>query len=316
MVSGNNVFGSSTSQSDETERIKCWICPAKFFDSEQRYQDHTEKIHQGFRFRCEECTDEVLFVDIADARNHVDDKHDINLQKCPMCECSFNEFNLREHLTEVHGETRRYKCSLCDDGKRFDDRDSYERHIHDQHQGFRVKCPICHRMLKSKLKPHIEYIHSEGMPKCYICSKEYSNKYKLMRHMKCHTDPIEPGATVRCERCDETFESVAKLNYHKAKHQTKIFQCDKCSKMFYRNAALVQHQKVHEERRGELCCEICSRTFSTGSAYRKHMEIHENFKESGEQQPESEHQYENSGVISEDNDELQTPVDSHLSEHK
>ncbi|EAT42942.1 AAEL005577-PA [Aedes aegypti] len=239
-------------QASEAERIRCWICSAKFFDSEQQYQDHTEKIHQGFRYRCEECPNEILFREITDARNHVDELHDLNLQECPSCQNTFNEFNLRKHLREAHGETRQYKCALCENRKTFDDRDTYEQHIQDQHQGHRVKCPICHRMLKSKLKPHLDYIHSEGTAKCYICNKQYSNKYKLMRHLKCHMDPKVPGAQVRCERCDETFESVAKLNYHKAKHQTKVFQCDKCSKMFYRQEALEQHQKVHEAKRDDL----------------------------------------------------------------
>ncbi|XP_029731938.1 zinc finger protein 59 [Aedes albopictus] len=248
-------MSNESADSNETERIRCWICPAKFFDREQQYQDHTEKIHQGYRFRCEECSTETLFTEIADARNHVDELHDINLQQCPLCESSFNEFNLRKHLREVHGEVQHNKCELCEENPTYDDRDSYELHIQDHHQGHRVKCPICHRMLKSKLKPHLDYIHSDGPAKCYICHKEYSNKYKLMRHLKCHTDPKVPGAKVRCERCDETFESVAKLNYHKAKHQTKIFQCDKCSKMFYRHEALVQHQRVHDGKRdrSRLC---------------------------------------------------------------
>ncbi|XP_062564840.1 zinc finger protein 2-like [Armigeres subalbatus] len=265
---------SDINQSSEAERIRCWICPAKFFESEQQYQDHSEKIHRGFRFRCEECPGEVLFREITEAQNHVDDQHDINLQPCPKCENSFNEFNLRKHLREVHAEIQHYKCTLCEDQRQFDDRDSYELHIQNQHQGHRVKCHICHRTLKSKLKPHIDYIHSEGTATCYICDKEYSNKYKLLRHLKCHMDPKVPGATVRCERCDETFESVVKLNYHKAKHQTKVFQCDKCSKMFYRQEALAQHQKTHDERRDGLCCGICGSVFKYPSLLRRHMESH------------------------------------------
>ncbi|XP_053688842.1 zinc finger protein 782-like [Sabethes cyaneus] len=258
---------------EETERIKCWICPAKYFDNEQSYQDHTEKIHQGYQFRCEECEEEVLFKDLHEARQHVDDKHDINTEQCPECGESFNEFNLRKHLLLVHQQTRQYKCALCEN-QEFAEREDYESHIHNQHQGYRCKCTICHRLLKGKLRTHIEYIHSEGTARCNICNKEYSNKYKLMRHLKCHTDPRDPGAVVRCERCNETFESVSKLNYHKTKHQTKIYQCDKCSKMFYRNGALVQHQKSHEGEQ-ELSCDRCNKCFTTSNGLRKHLTFHE-----------------------------------------
>ncbi|XP_055626431.1 zinc finger protein 225-like [Toxorhynchites rutilus septentrionalis] len=271
MASGEPTLNSENDRTQPTERIKCWICPAKFFTAEQEYEHHIEMIHQGFRFCCEECDDVTLFKTIQEARDHVDDRHDINLQQCPNCEKSFNAFNLRRHFSEVHQTVRQYECSLCEK-ERFDDRGKYENHVFHAHQGFRVKCHICHRMLKTKLKPHIEYIHSNGTAKCNICGREYSNKYKLMRHLKCHTDPKEPGTSVRCERCDETFDSVSKLNYHKAKHQTKIHQCDKCSKMFYRNGALVQHQKTHEE--SELHCELCNKSFNNVNHFRKHMRGH------------------------------------------
>ncbi|XP_058464973.1 zinc finger protein 58-like [Malaya genurostris] len=246
MVSKNRRTSKKNDKLEETDRHKCWICPAKFFDNEEQYHQHTEQIHQGYRFRCEECQEETLFKDIDAARDHVDSCHDIRTQTCPKCEKEFNFYNLRKHLLEIHQEITQYKCELCRH-RTFEHRSSFEDHIYSKHQGFREKCPICHRMLKSKLKTHIEYIHSEGVPKCNICNKEYSNKYKLIRHLKCHTDPREPGASVRCERCNETFESMIKLNYHKTKHQTKIYQCDKCSKMFYRIGALDQHQKTHEK---------------------------------------------------------------------
>ncbi|XP_058835996.1 zinc finger protein 319-like [Topomyia yanbarensis] len=247
MAGGKSKPNKKDEHIEETDRLKCWICPAKFFDSTEQYHQHIERIHQGYRFRCEDCENETLFKDIDTARDHVNSCHDIKTHPCPNCDQSFNEFNLRKHLQEVHQKVPQYECSLCK-SKPFEDRCSYENHVYNKHQGFRVKCHICHKMLRSKLKTHIEYIHSEGVPRCNICNKEYSNKYKLMRHLKCHTDPREPGASVRCERCNESFESVSKLKYHKAKHQTKIFQCDKCSKMFYRNEALVQHQKTHEEK--------------------------------------------------------------------
>lgn len=259
-------------QEAESEPIKCWICPAKHFSNELDYERHTKDIHNGYRYRCEECKEDVLFRDIEAARDHVDEKHDINVQPCPQCEEQFNAFNLIRHLKEQHGEVHQYRCNLCDDVG-FDDRDGYENHIHDKHEGFRVKCHICHRMLKTKLKTHIEYIHStETTASCKICRKNYSSKYKLMRHMKSHTDPRDPGLSFRCERCDETFESLSKLNYHKAKHQTKVFQCDKCSKMFYRNGSLIQHQKVHESQ--EFVCQECLKSFNNAAALRRHAESH------------------------------------------
>uniref|UniRef100_A0A1Q3EXH2 Putative c2h2-type zn-finger protein n=1 Tax=Culex tarsalis TaxID=7177 RepID=A0A1Q3EXH2_CULTA len=259
----------------ETEPIKCWICPAKQFGSEQDYERHTQNIHNGFRFHCDECPGEVLFKHISDARNHVDDKHDINVRPCPQPQCGeqFNEFNLARHLREYHQEVHRFRCDLCEEDVQFDDRESYENHIYDDHEGFRVKCHICHRMLKTKLKSHIEYIHSSGaQATCKICNKKYSSKYKLMRHMKSHTDPRDPGLSFRCERCDETFESLSKLSYHKAKHQTKVFQCDKCSKMFYRLKMLIQHQKVHDDQ--QLVCQTCLKSFTNAAALRRHAESH------------------------------------------
>lgn len=91
-----------------------------------------QNIHNGYRFRCEECPGQVLFKDVTEARHHVDDKHDINARACPQPGCGeqlTNEFNLVRHLREVHGEVHRFQCELCKDVA-FDDRESYEDHVY------------------------------------------------------------------------------------------------------------------------------------------------------------------------------------------
>ncbi|XP_055600445.1 oocyte zinc finger protein XlCOF28-like isoform X2 [Uranotaenia lowii] len=226
------------------ERLKCWICPSKFFENCQLYDHHTEEVHKGYRYRCDECAEGILFKDVDEARAHIDDKHDFNMLQCPSCSLKINEFNLRKHMREIHQQSYGFKCDLCSD-KLFEDRENYEKHIQDVHQGYRVKCPVCHKMLKTKLQVHMDSIHLEGKVRCKICNRGYSTKYKLIRHLKTHMDPKEPGLVVRCARCDETFENTFKLNQHK-KHQTKVYQCEKCSKLFYRNQSLQRHQRNHE----------------------------------------------------------------------
>ena len=73
---------SDTIQSSNTDwKFKCFC--GKLYLTKQNLQRHTEVIHQGVRFKCDECAKE--FTDERNLHRHQNVKHNNHKHKCPNC---------------------------------------------------------------------------------------------------------------------------------------------------------------------------------------------------------------------------------------
>ena len=96
-------------------------------------------------------------------------------------------------------------------------------------------------------------------PRCDVCSKDFKNKYCLIRHLttaahKRQVSFLKNGPEIfRCEKCDQTFTTKKGLKKHLAskKHQQTepdSFHCSVCDKSFANKKCLKQHQTRKSHR--------------------------------------------------------------------
>ncbi|XP_052805103.1 PR domain zinc finger protein 10-like isoform X2 [Mya arenaria] len=120
---------------------------------------------------------------------------------------------------------------------------------------------------------------------CPVCPYQFYRQQDLVDHVKCHAKPPsmkrETRASLRrfkCEECNRTFTSEARLDGHVISHQiedSKPFQCPQCNKRFMNNSALSCHLKIHSTAK-YYQCPICNLGFDHTAAMREHSYVHAN----------------------------------------
>ncbi|XP_068106370.1 zinc finger and BTB domain-containing protein 12 isoform X1 [Hyperolius riggenbachi] len=78
--------------------------------------------------------------------------------------------------------------------------------------------------------------------------------------------------TLRCCKCDESFQGVEKLVFHmRAKHF--VFMCPRCGKQFNHSSNLNRHMNVHRGVKSHTC-NICGKCFTQKSTLHDHLNLH------------------------------------------
>ena len=112
---------------------------------------------------------------------------------------------------------------------------------------------------------------------CDICSKMYSTKYGLQRHLKSH----RPGG-IKCNICHIYFSSMDSQNLHHQKFHPGPHLCPSCGKSFTRKSSLKFHiLRNHDESyQAQYKCEVgeCRRFFHTKKAFQEHVNVHAKLK--------------------------------------
>ena len=111
----------------------------------------------------------------------------------------------------------------------------------------------------------------DGIYKCLLCSKTFSQKRSLMYHKRTH---LEKKYICSIPGCGKAFKRTSSVNEHKIKvHGDRVYKCTyaSCTKMYALRRDLDYHMKSHTDT---YSCEICTKSFRDQFNLAHHIKIH------------------------------------------
>lgn len=188
------------------------------------------------------------------------------LTTCEMC-----SYYIPPHRMDLENKTQVcnvYQCDKC--LKSFARKDGLERHriTHIDCRPFR--CKMCHKCFKrnDKLIEHIKVVHSKiGINKktpdktCNVCGEQDA----------AITVFVENKALKFCEKCNLS----KKERINSSNNESKLFQCDLCSRNFSRKDHAVRHRLSHLDVK-PFECYICQKSFNRNDRLLRHLKTHPN----------------------------------------
>ena len=174
-------------------------------------------------------------------------------------QCGMKPRDMKKHLVDYH-PIRCYKCKF-----KAADSDEMMEHIEKLHdaeeQHDPQACPICGKMIRTKMKKHIEAVH-EKIKKyfCDICGFAAYQRQYIMNHMKSSHLKSE----IKCDECNFVAVTNWRLKLHKRnRHMEKDprIKCEHCSRIFCSKAYLQVHIARKHHNKKEAFCSICKREF-------------------------------------------------------
>ncbi|XP_005093925.1 uncharacterized protein LOC101856790 [Aplysia californica] len=178
------------------------------------------------------------------------DRHKVQIheekQSAASCEICGMEFaskdELAKHSTKHSGE-RMHACPMC--GKEFLHLIHLTKHLRSHTGDFPYKCSTCKKAfrLKIQLIQHVRLHVAQDTNACDKCTAKFTSKQELQEHMvQAHGEPD----CFKCHLCSKTFSFRYKLINHLRLHtNVKCFQCYICHKSFATKHYLQRHLQIH-----------------------------------------------------------------------
>ncbi|KAH0499867.1 Zinc finger X-linked protein ZXDB [Microtus ochrogaster] len=210
------------------------------------------------------------------------------LYLCPEAQCG--QTFAKKHQLKVHLLThsssqgqRPFKCPLGGCGWTFTTSYKLKRHLqsHDKLRPF--GCPVegCGKSFTTvyNLKAHMKGHEQENSFKCEVCEESFPTQAKLSSHQRSHFEPERP---YQCafSGCKKTFITVSALFSHNRAHfrEQELFACSfpGCSKQYDKACRLKIHLRSHTGERPFLCdFDGCGWNFTSMSKLLRHKRKHE-----------------------------------------
>ncbi|XP_052567363.1 zinc finger protein 271-like isoform X2 [Culex pipiens pallens] len=282
---------------DESQFVKCPLCPAKFLNQEDldghvcTKRDVCEREPRERSFKCDLCRKTYSFLLHLEA--HYSVHPECQNFKCDHCSNGFyNERELNKHKKNVHEPVvkpavtkirpfkSKYKnpfprteCEQC--GQTFAYR--YRLALHRVKEHGSTEIPVANRPVPKTTFPR-------NFP-CDQCDKSYHLQTNLTIHKaKVHGVGEAPSKhrlafLHTCKVCKKQVTNFGVLVYHmKFKHgisidESKFVQCPSCRIKFITEKEMAEHiclKGVVRERKHPFKCNLCDKAYGT----KKHLEHH------------------------------------------
>lgn len=286
-VEQNQSFIKEEVNSDyEDEKLNlleysCDLC-FKIFTSKSLIRKHINKIHltvDNNPLQCNVCKKE--FNKMQHLKDHHLAIHTDHTFNCNSCDRTFSfKSALARHRKVVHENKKNFVCSQC--GKKFGTNFDLQQHFtghHSEVSKLERTCKFCNKtfMKERNLRMHIEAIHGEKKFICEICSKIFSYKSAMDRHLKVvHYKHKSHKCSVCAKIFGNRYDLTNHFDFYHSNENSGKYQCHECQKSFISSSALFRHQKgVHEnikqKAHHESKCKICKEILSNKYQKEKHM---------------------------------------------
>ncbi|XP_053962685.1 zinc finger protein 892 [Anastrepha ludens] len=154
--------------------------------------------------------------------------------------------------------------------------DEYDRVIR-QFFG-RFACPKCELLVQNfaEIRGHFRASHNEDPGYMMCCGRKFPQRKALAEHIYLHWNPEH----FKCTTCGRLFTDSRNLEQHEEAHvnppepkERKMFQCDKCPKVFTTKAAFEHHSFSKHVPKSEFkfSCTQCNKKLPTQRKLKDHM---------------------------------------------
>lgn len=239
-------------------------------------------LSHGVGYKCKCCS--RIFANCSTITNHLTTKH--SRQGYPCYNCDFktgkaSEF--KKHLTEqacMKESTDQVLIKNGIENNKDDKAVGKNLKIKTADQKKNHPCDLCDSSftLKNQLLVHKNQEHGADI-KCDICNQVFNSMVSLRSHkFTKHT-----GKDKICEICGYSTKKTYDFKRHQVKHSSVYtIKCSVCNKGFYSQYEFNEHKNVHTAER-PYQCEVCGVDYSRRSSLilhrnRKHPEIYDTSK--------------------------------------
>lgn len=220
---------------------------------------------------------------------------------CHLCKKKFHTKKILYQHKKMHIKMKIYKCNVCENS--YSDSSALQSHKELDHPNELqlpcVKIEIMETPKEVEIQPKEETKTVEKPWKCNRCSRRYSYKESLRRHMKLHRlkkpkKPIDVNnpESLYCTLCDRMFESRGSLQCHKGWHSREMNSSESSVSPLKEdspasmedssaNTPIVEGKSTSTSLSlsfDTFGCDICSKRFATQRNLNIHMVYHRKIK--------------------------------------
>ncbi|XP_032518278.2 gastrula zinc finger protein XlCGF57.1-like isoform X1 [Danaus plexippus] len=275
-----NAIDIDVKLEDINDLYKCPECNL-VFETQSCLLDHMkEHVASSAIYVCDICKKNFYLETVFKHHMEEHSKPQTNPNQCMKCLVNFvSTESLLQHI-DICNPNREVKLEnyneyeYLDSDVIFKDK-SYLDNLENQEEDKRkkiFKCDNCSKSfsLKTLLRRHMR-LHSTSKPfQCTKCSKCYTRQDQLAAHMRIH-DGYKPYA---CPHCSKAFSQLCSLKDHVRTHTGETpFLCSQCGKGFANSSNLRQHLRRHTGVK-PFACSLCPKTFSTKGQMKQHIDTH------------------------------------------
>ena len=253
--------------------FKCKLCDftTTWSDNVKR---HTESKHLLLKHHCDKCS--YVGNNLRSLKHHMK-KHKglvFSCENCPFISSTREKLYRHGRSCAVSSDQQQvFKCEDC--SFEYSAMWKLKRHTKDNHNDSWLFCDMCQFMSKSKIKirNHKSSCHTSFV--CHVCHKEEKSQYLIHKHIATeHTG--DWSVPTKCDECDFVGRNERSLQYHKKKHEGKLYCCDKCPYTAPTKDQLRSHaNSTHGELK--LKCDFCDYKFPALWRLKQHVQRRHSF---------------------------------------